>query len=59
MLRLPNINPVTEMVDMMTATRAYQANIAVLTSFREMMLQTLRLGRSRALAARGPRGRGR
>jgi flagellar basal-body rod protein FlgC len=45
MLQLPNVDPVTEMVDMITATRSYQANLAVLTSFREMMLRTLRLGR--------------
>ncbi len=45
MLRLPNVNPVTEMVDLITASRAYQANLAVLTTFKEMMLQTLRLGR--------------
>jgi len=43
MLELPNVDPVTEMVDMMTATRAYQANLAVLRSFREMMLRTLQM----------------
>ena len=45
MLKLPNVDPVTEMVDLITASRAYQANLAVLKTFREMMLQTLRLGR--------------
>jgi len=45
MLRLPNVDPVTEMVDMMTVSRAYQANLAVLTTFKEMMTQTLRLSR--------------
>jgi len=45
MLRLPNVDPVTEMVDMITASRSYQANLTVLTTFKEMMLQTLRMGR--------------
>jgi flagellar basal-body rod protein FlgC len=45
MVQLPNVDPVTEMVDMITASRAYQANLAVLTTYKEMMLQTLRLSR--------------
>ena len=45
MVQLPNVDPVTEMVDMITASRSYQANLAVLTTFKEMMLQTLRLSR--------------
>jgi flagellar basal-body rod protein FlgC len=45
LLQLPNVDPVTEMVDMITASRAYQANLAALSTFRDMMLQTLRLGR--------------
>ncbi|MFP4055851.1 MAG: flagellar basal body rod protein FlgC [Candidatus Brocadiia bacterium] len=45
MVLMPNVEPVTEMVDMITASRSYQANLAVLKTFKEMMLQTLRLGR--------------
>ncbi len=41
----PATNPVTEMVDMTAASRAYEANLAVLTTFKEMMHETLRLGR--------------
>jgi len=45
MLRLPNVDPVSEMVDLITASRAYQANLSVITTFKEMMLQTLRISR--------------
>jgi flagellar basal-body rod protein FlgC len=45
MVQLPNVDAVTEMVDMITASRSYQANLAVLSTFREMILQTLRIGR--------------
>ncbi len=44
-VRYPNVEPVTEMVDMITASRSYQANLAVLSTFRDMILQTLKLGR--------------
>lgn len=44
-VRFSNVNSVTEMVDMIAASRAYQANLAALTTFKEMMHQTLRLGR--------------
>ena len=44
-LRMPNVNPVSEMVDLITASRAYQSNLTVLTTFKSMMEQTLRLGR--------------
>lgn len=44
-VRFSNVNPVTEMVDLVAASRAYQANLAVLTTYKDMMQQTLRLGR--------------
>ena len=44
MVKLPNVEPVTEMVDMITASRSYQANLTVLSTFRDMILQTLKLG---------------
>jgi flagellar basal-body rod protein FlgC len=40
----PNVNTVEEMVDMISASRSYQNNVAVLGTAREMMLATLRLG---------------
>jgi flagellar basal-body rod protein FlgC len=32
----PNVNPVLEMVDLMTATRAYEANVQAVTATRRM-----------------------
>ena len=44
-VQFSNVNAVTEMVDMNAASRAYEANLAVLTTFKDMMHETLRLGR--------------
>ena len=41
----PNVNPVEEMADMMSATRSYQANVQVADSAKQMLLQTLRMGK--------------
>lgn len=38
---MPNVNPVTEMVDMMTATRAYEANVTALNAAKSMALKAL------------------
>ena len=43
---LPNVNPVTEMVDMMTATRAYEANIAAIDSAKSMAQQALSIAKA-------------
>jgi len=40
----PNVNVVEEMVDMISASRAYQNNVEVMNTSKEMMLATLRLG---------------
>jgi flagellar basal-body rod protein FlgC len=37
----PNVNPVTEMVDMTTATRAYEANITAMNAAKNMALKAL------------------
>lgn len=42
----PNINPVEEMADMMSAQRSYQTAVQVASSAKSMLLQTLRLGQS-------------
>ena len=39
----PNINPVEEMVNMMTASRAYQANIASMEAFKAIVEKALEL----------------
>ncbi len=46
MVTMPNVSIPNEMVDMMTASRAYEANLRVLTLFREMAEQTLSLLRA-------------
>jgi len=40
----PNVNVVEEMVDMISASRAYQNNVEVLNTSKELMLATLKLG---------------
>ncbi len=41
---LANVNPVEAMADMIAASRAYQNNVEVLKTSRQLLLQTLRLG---------------
>lgn len=41
----PNINIVQEMVDMITATRAYEANVTALNAAKSMFLKALEIGR--------------
>ena len=41
----PNVNQVEEMADMMSATRSYQTNVQVADSAKQMLLQTLRMGK--------------
>lgn len=40
----PNVNPVEELANMIAASRAYQNNVEVLNTAKELMLQTLRMG---------------
>ena len=42
---LPNVNVMEEMVDMMSATRSYEANITAVQAAKNMALKTLELGR--------------
>ncbi|MCW3488750.1 flagellar basal body rod protein FlgC [Dethiobacter alkaliphilus] len=41
----PNVNIVQEMVDMITATRAYEANVTALNASKNMFLKALEIGR--------------
>lgn len=41
-----NINPVYEMVDMITASRSYEANLAAFNTSKQMMNAALNIGRS-------------
>ena len=38
---MPNVNPVTEMVDLVTATRSYEANVQVMDAAKQMYTKTL------------------
>jgi len=42
----PNINPITEMVDLMAATRAYEANVAAVNATKRVMEAALDIGRA-------------
>jgi len=42
---LPNVDPAEEMVDMLGASRAYQANLAAVNLIRDLVQRALELGR--------------
>lgn len=44
-VRMPNVNIVTEMVDMISASRAYEANVTALNASKSMMSRALDIGR--------------
>ena len=41
----PNVNPVDELVNMISASRAYQNDVEVVNSAKQLMLKTLELGK--------------
>ena len=45
MVAMPDINMAEEMVDLITASRAFEANLAVVKNARAMALQTLTIGK--------------
>ncbi len=42
---MPNVEPIEEMIDMMNATRAYEANLAAIKAAKAMASQALQIGR--------------
>jgi flagellar basal-body rod protein FlgC len=44
-VEFPNINIVSEMVDMISASRSYEANVAVINGSKAMFLKALDIGR--------------
>ena len=40
---LPNVNPITEMVDLITATRAYEANASAIQAAKDMFSKALEI----------------
>lgn len=45
-LAMPNVNPVDEMVNMLSASRSYQNNVEILNAAKSLLLKTLTLGQS-------------
>lgn len=45
-VHMPNVNIVTEMVDLISATRAYEANVMAINTAKAMVRDTLSIGRS-------------
>lgn len=44
-VEMPNVDIIKEMVDMITATRAYEANVTALNSTKSMAMKALEIGR--------------
>lgn len=42
---LPNVDPLREMVDLMSATRSYEANVTVFNASKSMMMKALEIGK--------------
>ena len=44
-VKMPNVDPLKEMVDLMSATRSYEANVTVLNANKSMLMKALEIGR--------------
>ncbi|WP_077358240.1 flagellar basal body rod protein FlgC [Virgibacillus halodenitrificans] len=44
-VQLPNVDPLKEMVDLMSSTRSYEANITSLNASKAMLLKALEIGK--------------
>ncbi|ASN05731.1 flagellar basal body rod protein FlgC [Virgibacillus necropolis] len=44
-VQLPNVDPLKEMVDLMSATRSYEANVTALNATKSMLLKALEIGK--------------
>lgn len=44
-VELPNVDPLREMVDLMGATRSYEANVTTLNATKNMLMKALEIGR--------------
>lgn len=44
-VQLPNVDPLKEVVDLMSATRSYEANITSLNASKNMLLKALEIGK--------------
>ena len=46
MVAYPNVDTTTEMTDMLSASRAYEANVTVLNSIKQMAQRSIDLGKA-------------
>ncbi|MBO8155243.1 MAG: flagellar basal body rod protein FlgC [Bacillaceae bacterium] len=44
-VRMPNVDPLKEMVDLMSATRSYEANVTALNASKNILLKALEIGK--------------
>ncbi|UOQ47882.1 flagellar basal body rod protein FlgC [Gracilibacillus caseinilyticus] len=44
-VEIPNVDPLQEMVDMMSATRSYEANVTALNASKTMLMKALEIGK--------------
>lgn len=44
-VELPNVDPLKEMIDMMSATRSYEANVTTLNATKGMLMKALEIGK--------------
>jgi flagellar basal-body rod protein FlgC len=44
-VQLPNVDPLREMVDLMSATRSYEANVTVLNASKNLLMKALEIGK--------------
>jgi flagellar basal-body rod protein FlgC len=44
-VEMPNVDPLREMVDLMSATRSYEANVTVFNASKGMMMKALEIGK--------------
>lgn len=42
---MPNVDPLKEMVDLMSATRSYEANVTAMNATKSMLMKALEIGR--------------
>lgn len=42
---MPNVDPVAEMVNMISASRSYQANVEVMNTNKDLLMRTLTIGK--------------
>ncbi len=42
-VKYPNVNPLEEMINLISASRAYEANLTMMNSYKEMFMRTLDL----------------